>query len=294
MKKQPAIEKFHQFYHDIYGSRWPKLFEAMQIKEKQVARHCFRENDKILKNEISWLAGCEWYSSQSHNPQNLKQDGLREIYVMDPASVIVARSLKLENTEHILDMCAAPGGKTLILAENMGKGSELWCNEPSAPRRERLTKVIQDYVPLTNRQQIFVKGKDGPQYGLQFPDKFDKILIDAPCSGERHMIMSPNELKGWSIKRTKRLAAIQYSMLCAGLLALKNGGELVYSTCALSPIENDGVIEKLLEKKSDQFELIVQELPNEFAEKTKYGIMHLPDKAQFGPLYYTKLRKRMS
>ena len=290
MGKTSGSEKFNTFFKEIYADRWETLSAQMKIREKQVLRKCFSQQQVI--NEISWLKQCTWYLedmydlAHSHNEQ-----GLRNYYIMNPASILAARALSIKPSDKVLDMCAAPGGKTLILMEHLSDKGELWANEVSASRRNKLTKVIQDYIPISLRKNIYVKGKDGLQYGIKHFEQFDKILIDAPCSGERHLLESKVEIKKWSIKRTKRLAGIQYGLLCSGLLALKSGGELVYSTCSISPLENDGVIEKLLEKKGDQFELDLTEAPTPWAEKTKYGFLHLPDKCGFGPIYFTRLKK---
>lgn len=290
MGKLSGSEKFNTFFSQIYQDRWDLLSQHMKIREKQVLRQSF--SDQEVTNEISWLKSCTWYEEDMFDLAHSENvEGLRNFYIMNPASIIAARSLNISPSDKVLDMCAAPGGKTLILMESLTEAGELWANEISSNRRIRLTKVIKEYVPSNLRSNIFVKGKDGLKYGINHPEEFDKILIDAPCSGERHILETKGEIEKWSIKRTKRLAGIQYGLLCSGLLALKSAGELVYSTCSISPLENDGVIEKLLEKKGDQFELDLPEPPTEWAEKTKYGYLHLPDKCGFGPIYFTRLKK---
>lgn len=291
MVKDSGIEKFHSFFSEIYQDRWAKLFECLSKREKQVLRHSFYPD--LVSDSIKWLNQCSWYQDDMYEKAHSVNDqGLRNFYIMNPASVIAARALNILPDDKVLDMCAAPGGKSLILLESLRGNGQLWANEISANRRTKLTKVIREYVPNNFRSKIFVKGKNGLKYGLNHTDEFDKILIDAPCSGERHIIVSKKEFERWSVKRTKRLAGIQYGLLCSGLLALKPGGELVYSTCSLSPYENDNVIEKLLDKKSNLVELIHTKEATPWAEKTKYGHIHLPDKCGFGPIYYACLKKK--
>lgn len=290
MAKISGEEKFQKFFSEIYQDRWIELLKSMRIREKQVLRSCFKRT--ALEKELSWLPNCSWYEENLAELAHSKNlEGLRNFYIMNPASIIAARALEVCDNDKVLDMCAAPGGKSLILMENISSDGELWANEISSNRRQKLTRVIREYVPSNLRDNIFVKGKDGLKYGLQHPDTFDKILIDAPCSGERHLVETPKELEKWSEKRTKRLAGTQYGLLCSGLLALKSGGQMVYSTCSISPLENDLVIEKLLEKKSDSVVLDLPEPATPWAEKTKYGYLHLPDKCGFGPIFYTRLRK---
>jgi 16S rRNA C967 or C1407 C5-methylase (RsmB/RsmF family) len=209
---------------------------------------------------------------------------------MDPASVIVARALEVKNGDRVLDMCAAPGGKTLILAEALKNQGEIFANDLSPERRDRLKKVIQQYKPPNNRDRVWVTGKDVLQFGLREPSSFDKVLLDAPCSGERHVLENKKAQEEWSPRRGENLATRQYALLCAALLAVKPGGRIVYSTCSINPAENDGVIDKLLRKKKDAAKVIPVET-HELGEKTSHGCIFLPDQCGFGPLYYTVLER---
>lgn len=289
--------QFEEFYQSVYGDRWPRLRDALLKKEIQAARwNAFRGAPPTdLKPTL--LENC----FPSEGVQPLRDDsGLLDFYVMDPASVVVARALDVQPADRVLDMCAAPGGKALVLSESIGEDGELIANEISEGRRDRLTKVIQQYVPRDRRDQIWVKGADGVRFGLKEPGSFDRVLLDAPCSGERHLLETPKEYDAWTVKRTKGLAQRQYALICGALLALKPGGRLVYSTCALSQFENDGVVEKFLKKKGDQ----IQSLPAEEVyrstaktlteieyEKTEYGLIFLPDRCGFGPMYFSVLER---
>ncbi len=123
------------------------------------------------------------------------------------------------------------------------------------------------------------------------PNTFDKILLDAPCSGEQHLLHSTKELDKWSIKRTKRLSQAQYGLLCSAILALKENGQVLYSTCSLSPMENDQVIERFLEKKGNTAVLDLPNIELEAIERTKYGYIMLPDISRAGPIYFSRLKK---
>ncbi|MBR5927061.1 MAG: RsmB/NOP family class I SAM-dependent RNA methyltransferase, partial [Spirochaetia bacterium] len=127
-------------------------------------------------------------------------------------------------------------------------------------------------------------------WGLYQKDMYDRVLLDAPCSSERHVLSSPYYLAQWTPARTKQLAIRQFAMLAAALDAAKAGGRIVYSTCSISPLENDGVVEKLFKKRKGLFDIV--ELEPEIGEKTKYGIQILPDTAGAGPIYYCCLEKR--
>lgn len=287
--KQEGFEKFNQFFKEIYHDRWHELLESLKHNDKKIARLSF---PKETIQKIAFLDNAYWYEKEIIDPNELKEDGLRKYYIMDPASALVAHALDIQEGDKVLDMCAAPGGKALILSEKLKESATLICNELSQTRRERLKKVLREYVPEKRRMQISIKGIDATRFGLIMPETFDKILLDAPCSGEAHLIQSPQEMSKWNIKRTKRLASLQYGLLCSALLSLKKGGKIVYSTCSISPFENDAVIEKLLLKKG--MEVLREDTlsPSPLAEKTKFGFLHLPDKCGFGPLYFSVLRKK--
>ncbi|MCB0365021.1 MAG: RsmB/NOP family class I SAM-dependent RNA methyltransferase [Bdellovibrionaceae bacterium] len=280
--------QFNDYYQQVYGDRWPGLLKSLEQKEAQVLFAPFAQET----GDVEWLPGCWWMTAERANwPTERDDDGLLRYYVLDPASVLVARALMVNPGDQILDMCAAPGGKTLVLVQTLGQEGLLEANELSPARRARLTKVIQQYVPKTLRQRVFVKGKDALRFGLMAKESYDRILLDAPCSGERHLLANTKEINQWKPKRVSSLAKKQYSLLASGIEALKPGGRLVYSTCALSPEENDQVIARALKKKP-LVSSVETPQPSPFAERTEYGWIHLPDKCQFGPLYFAVMEKK--
>ncbi len=291
MKKEKI--SFEQFYQNLYPGRWEDLKQALRQPATQVVRTTF-PTDSMNRPNLSedHLYGHKAYGDDNKGIFTLTgEDGLKSNYVMDPASIICANQLEVAPGDFVLDMCSAPGGKALILIEKLGSEGEIWCNEISQNRRQRLKQVIQDYCPKEIRPLVHLKGKDGIKYGIQFPETFDRVLLDAPCSGERHLLHSPTELEKWNINRTKRLAKLQYGLLCSAILATKAQGQIVYSTCSISNLENDGVIGRVLEKKSDQIRLDLPELHIEGIERTKFGYIFLPDKSKIGPIYFSRLKK---
>lgn len=287
---------FYLHFEKIYGARWPRLFEALQHKEQQVARkNILSASDDSSKNWSSFevkpeLPNCYWLPESGSVQPERNADELLDVYVMDPASVMVARALDVQEGDRVLDMCAAPGGKSLVMIEALKNDGEIFCNDLSPERRERLKKVIQQYVPRDIRDRVWVTGKDGVQFGLKEAESFDRILLDAPCSGERHILENPTAQSEWSPRRTEHLATRQYSLLAAALLAVKSGGRIVYSTCSISPEENDEVIRKLLKKKKTAVKL-VEASPGVGGERTEFGVAYLPDRCGFGPLYFAVIEK---
>jgi 16S rRNA C967 or C1407 C5-methylase (RsmB/RsmF family) len=291
---------FYKFFENIYQARWPALFASLQKRERQVARKNLlspissEEELKARKwsafTQESDLANCFWLPENTSVQPERNADELLDVYIMDPGSVAVAKAMEVQSGDRVLDMCAAPGGKSLILIESLAEDGEIFCNDLSPERRERLKKVIQQYVPRNIRDRVWVTGKDGVQFGLKEAGTFDRVLLDAPCSGERHILENQAAQDEWSPRRTEHLATRQYSLLSAALLAVKPGGRVVYSTCSISPVENDGVIRKLLKKKKEQVRLLEAPL-GIGGERTEFGIAFMPDQCGFGPLYFAVLEK---
>ena len=167
-----ANKSFYKHFETIYGSRWGDLFEALKKPELQVARRNRLSSALPFAAEEAArihpdLYDCYWLDPANPLQPERTAEDLLSAYVMDPASVIVARALQVQAQDRVLDMCAAPGGKTLILIEGLVCGGEIFANDLSAERRERLKKVIQQYVPRDIRNRVWVTGKDGVQFGLR-------------------------------------------------------------------------------------------------------------------------------
>ena len=282
---------FESYFSGIYKKRWAAIRAALVQPPKQVLRKnkFFGEftPDENLKG-CDFLKNCFWKPDSFKLEKN--SDGLYNYYVMDPASILVANSLQVQEGDEVLDMCAAPGGKSLVLAEN--NPQSLISNEMSESRRVRLMRVFHEYIPRDQRDFVHVKGLDGNQYGLRMPEHFDRVLADVPCSGERHLFENQSELALWTEKRTKNLAVRQYSLLSSAWLACKAGGQIVYSTCSISPIENDQVIQKLIKKRNPEIIRLPEYESLNFLEKTEHGYQILPDTSNFGPMYFAILKKQ--
>lgn len=210
-------------------------------------------------------------------------------YFMDAASILPVAALEVKAGEQVLDLCAAPGGKSLLMAWQLGSSGLLVANDRSPDRRGRLKKTLETLTSPETRPEIKVTGHEAGGWGLHQQNMYDKVLLDAPCSSERHVLEDPKELAHWSLKRPKQLAKDQFTMLCAALEAVRPGGLIVYSTCALGPGENDGVVEKLLERRAGRVELAPWSSP--LGEPTNVGQRVLPDQDGWGPFYLCRLRK---
>ncbi len=223
-------------------------------------------------------------------------------YYLNRASYRVIQGLAIEPGDQILDLCAAPGGKSLCAALLMGADGSLTANDISASRRRRLQNTLRSSLPPELFDQVRITGHDGTRWGLYEQNVYDKIILDAPCSSEGHYIQQPKLQDQWSLGRIKRIAITQYALLAAAFAAVKPGGTILYSTCALLPQENDMVVAKLIKRQGDSVEVLPvpavlmdesaqAELKN--PELTEYGVHYLPDTVPgHGPLYACYIRKR--
>lgn len=254
--KLPPMERFDNYYKSYYKERWPSLKESLLEKS---------------------------------SPIELKEE-LQQPYYMDEASIICAKLLDIQKDDLVLDMCAAPGGKTLILASALKGSGLLISNDRSSKRRSRLHSVIKDHLKPEYQTNIKVSAHDASKWGIFEKNVYDKILLDAPCSSERHVLATPSALEIWSPNRPKHLAIQQFAMLASALEAVKPGGLVLYSTCAITPQEDEEVIEKLIKRRKGKFTLI--DFDAQFTEKRKYGQIILPDTSKGkGPLYFCLIRK---
>jgi 16S rRNA (cytosine1407-C5)-methyltransferase len=155
-----------------------------------------------------------------------------------------------ENEYLILDMSASPGWKTTQLAEYY-PNSLIIANEIDKSRMRQL----HENTDRLWAKNVFVTNYDGRYFG-NFPEMFDKILLDAPCSWEGTAYKTDDALKYWNLKNIKRIAKLQFQLLEHAFITLKVWGELVYSTCTLNRLENEEIINKLTLKYGDYFRII--------------------------------------
>jgi 16S rRNA (cytosine967-C5)-methyltransferase len=182
---------------------------------------------------------------ESGQVQNTRAYRDGRVVIQDEASQLVAELVAPEPGQCVLDLCAAPGMKAGQLAQMLGAGTLVACDR-SAPRLRTLGRLLPPWVPAAVRLSMV---RLDAAHALPFGAKFDRILLDAPCSGTGTLGRNP-EIK-WRLRPDDitRLAELQATMLRNALPALANNGQLVYATCSLEPEENEGVVEKVLSEQ---------------------------------------------
>src|SRR5690606_1012366 len=277
-------------------TRWPDLEQRLRMPSAKVLRlNAFadaqaREQASNGLKSVPGLPDCYEFPESAPGSLGVDAQGLSSGYVMDAASVVAARALAVSEGEVVLDLCAAPGGKALVLLEALKQAGMLTLNDRSQKRAARLRAVLAQYVPPSVLQRVRIRTRDARKWGLYEAEAYDAILLDAPCSSERHVLGDAAELGKWSPSRIRRLQADQHAMLAAAARALRPGGRLVYATCALTPDENDGVVERLLQRGRHPLE--PEAVSAAFGERTRFGWQIQPDRHVYGPLYFARLVKR--
>ncbi len=290
-QKLTGGEGFESYYSSLFKSRWPVLKKSLQ------------KNPLYVRLNFS----CEADSCQA--------------YFIDAASVCAALCLPISSDAQVLDLCAAPGGKSLVISGNLKEGCLLYSNELSPERKKRLDKVLSESLPEKLKCQLLTSCSDGATWCKRETEVFSSILLDAPCSSERHVITDSHYLAQWTTSRIKTLAVRQWALLSSAWRLLVPGGFLLYATCALTPDENDGVLSRLFKKYPDAKRVEKTSLEHIFddnlssfsgtinkndgegaslllketfqhADETEFGLHILPDCADSaGPLYFTLLQK---
>ena len=168
-------------------------------------------------------------------------------YVQDLGSILVASFLNPRENSSLLDLCAAPGGKTTHLAELMNNTGEIIACDKSQGK----TKLIQENAKRLGVKNIETRVNNARVLNEDFIDKFDYVLVDAPCSGTGLYRKKPDIKWNKDLDDIRALAEIQLEILDKAKEYVKEGGELLYSTCSLSKIENEDVVNKFLENNKN-------------------------------------------
>lgn len=168
-------------------------------------------------------------------------------YIQEPSAMFVAEQLAPEPGEKVLDLCAAPGGKTTQLAGMMKQDGLLLANEIHPKRAKALSENIER-MGIAN---ALVTNETPERLARRFPAYFDKILVDAPCSGEGMFRKDPEAVLYWSENHVSSCSLQQKNILDSAYQMLREGGILVYSTCTFSPEENEQTVSAFLQKYPD-------------------------------------------
>ncbi|CRK86493.1 CLUMA_CG000001, isoform A [Clunio marinus] len=236
--------------------------------------------------------------------------GVFSHFLMDGASILPPLALDIQPNDYVFDACAAPGGKSLLMIQSH-LPKVLISNDSSLGRCNRLTKLMNQFIyefgENKSKHRCVIRNEDAritSEFG-----SYDKVLVDVPCTTDRHSVNvdDNNIFKTGRIKERLRLPELQSAILTNCIKLLKPGGSIVYSTCSLSPVQNDGVVHMALSNvfkdhgitmTINDLSLVMQPffsiMKFENPKGLKYGQMVIPFlPANFGPMYFCKMTRNV-
>ena len=187
-------------------------------------------------------------------------------YVQEISSMLPVLALKPSSQDIVLDLCASPGSKTTQMAASMGNAGTILANDKDIGR----IAILQANLERVGASNVIMARHDAVQLCLKLEKlgiRFDKILLDVPCSGEGNIRSNPKTLLTWNIRMIHSLSRLQKKIISSAVNLLKEGGELVYSTCTQTPEENEENVNYLIEKFG--MRVLATELP----VKSRPGIL---------------------
>lgn len=208
-------------------------------------------------------------------------------YILDPSSLEASLQLGINNKKLVLDLCAAPGGKTIAYAIR-NKDSLIIANDISYKRALELSKNVER-LGLPN---VIVTSLDPKVFLKYFENSFDQIILDAPCSGSGMFRKEKKMEEDWSIEKVNSLLPIQDNLLETSYKLLKKGGELLYITCSFLKEEDEDRIENLINNHIDINVVSPRITRNEYKEGSIHNCIHLlPSLFKGEGHFFTLLRK---
>jgi len=254
---------------DIYKKLPPKYIRIQSNMKKE-------EVERELDTKLTSIKGLK----NVYKSSSIRLRECEGCYIQDLSSMISILSLDVRKKLSLLDLCAAPGLKSILAYDLTDGYIDLTCLDSN---RKRYTKMLKIFKLNKIRADTYCtdgrRFKGGP---------FDRVLVDAPCSGEG-IVSRFSDISHESTSKVKRRVKIQYGLLKHGFDLLKPGGLLVYSTCTLNKYENEGVISKFLKKHADA----TLDLPKMYLDldlkQSEFGIRIIPGKTRGA--FISRIRK---
>ena len=231
---------------DMLGKKADAFFEAFGKEEHYSGMRIQKSCPKLSKlcrdfESVPWC-GNGFYADKSKISGNHPYHMGGLVYFQEPSAMSSVSALPIREGDFVLDLCAAPGGKTTQAAEKLSGSGLLVANEIVAKR----AKLLSENVERCGLSNTIVTNETPQKLSERFPEFFDRIIVDAPCSGEGMFRKEPQAVSEWSLAHTEACANRQKLILRDAVRMLRKDGYLVYSTCTFAPCENEGVCDWLL------------------------------------------------
>lgn len=254
--KEMLGEEYPAFFQSLDGEN----YRALHINMRKAGIDRFLRESPFTLRAVPWADG-GFYYEESDQPGRHPLHAAGVYYIQEPSAMAPVSFLEARPGERILDLCAAPGGKTIQIADALNGEGILVSNEMH-PARARILSENVERMGVTN---AVVTNETPERLAGEFPGYFDRILVDAPCSGEGMFRKNDAACAQWSPENVDMCADRQDEILSCAARMLRPGGRLVYSTCTFAPQEDEGTVSRFLHMHPE-FEICRTKRPEGFVE----------------------------
>lgn len=248
-KKMKAFlgNEWDDFLYSYDNNRFQALrFNTLKVQSQEERMRILKVLGISSDKRVSW-ANEAYYFDENVRPGKHPYHEMGLYYIQEPSAMSAAALLAPKPGMRVLDLCAAPGGKSTQLATYLGDSGLLVSNEINTQR----SRILSQNIERMGIKNAIVTNEDSFVLASHFPGFFNAIQVDAPCSGEGMFRKLPEAIEQWSPENVAICAARQKEILDNAAVMLKPGGTIVYSTCTFSKEENEDVIECFLERHPD-------------------------------------------
>lgn len=248
-KKMKAFlgDEWDDFLYSYDNNRFQALrFNTLKVQSPEERMRILKTLKISSDKKVSW-ANEAYYFDENVRPGKHPYHEMGLYYIQEPSAMSAAALLAPKPGMRVLDLCAAPGGKSTQLATYLGDSGLLVSNEINTQR----SRILSQNIERMGIKNAIVTNEDSFVLASHFPGFFNAIQVDAPCSGEGMFRKLPEAIEQWSMENVAICAARQKEILDNAAVMLKPGGTIVYSTCTFSKEENEDVIEYFLERHPD-------------------------------------------
>lgn len=233
------------------------LRKSVRVNTLKISVEDFLAYGKKKGWELTPVPWCKeaFFIDRENREEALGRDELHLLggfYMQESASMLPAELLGAQSGETILDMSAAPGSKTTEIGAKMQGRGVILANDI----QEKRLWTLKNAIHRSGVINVIVTKKVGQWFAKHMTERFDRVLCDAPCTAQGTVRKDSDALRYCSIESIEKMSRLQYQLLESAIHAAKVGGTIVYSTCTLTPEENEGVILQMLERFPDQIEII--------------------------------------
>lgn len=251
-EKQMIPQEFEQRMQNLLQTEYPDFIKSFENSHVQSLRRnpLKGSREDFLKKMPFQLEQVPWeqngfYYGEEEQPGKHPFHEAGAYYIQEASAMAPAVYLDVKPGERVLDLCAAPGGKSTQLGAAMDGKGLLVCNEIHPAR----AKILSENIERMGIRNALVTNETPEKLAEYFPGYFDKILVDAPCSGEGMFRKHPEACSEWSVENVEMCALRQDAILDCAAQMLREGGRLVYSTCTFAPAEDEGSVLRFLRRQ---------------------------------------------